>query len=434
MKHYITLLSLFLSLSIYAQQPVSLSLAECRRLAVAHNEKVKKSENSLAASELQKQAAFTNYFPRVDLSATSVFLQDQEIMGMTLKMRGASIAGFSLTQPIYVGGKIYNGNKLAKLGMEAAEIQRQQTKADVIAEADNTYWTYIAVREKQKMVEAYKAQLDSIYNIVKLSLDAEMGTEYELIRINAKRSELEYQLQKVKNGINLCRMNLCAIIGDSLSTQIIPSDTIVSVSAPTDMSNSLENRPEMKLLEMNIAAKELQVKMERADVLPTVGLQAAYNFFTNIKNEGYEQDETGNYIPTTNNYSGGVGMVVAAAKIPLLNWLDGGKKIKIAKLEVENAKLDKEQNERLMSIQVQQAILNVMDGYAMVETAELGLKQADENLRIMRLRYENGMGTLTDLLDAQSQWQQAKTNNIEAKTQYRIYETEYRHAVGELEQ
>ncbi len=434
MKHYITLLSLFLSLTIYAQQPVSLSLAECRRLAVAHNEKVKKSENSLAASELQKQAAFTNYFPRVDLSATSVFLQDQEIMGMTLKLRGASIAGFSLTQPIYVGGKIYNGNKLAKLGMEAAEIQRQQTKADVIAEADNTYWTYIAVREKQKMVEAYKTQLDSIYNIVKLSLDAEMGTEYELIRINAKRSELEYQLQKVKNGINLCRMNLCAIIGDSLSTQIIPSDTIVSVSAPTDMSNSLENRPEMKLLEMNIAAKELQVKMERADVLPTVGLQAAYNFFTNIKTEGYEQDETGNYIPTTNNYSGGVGMVVAAAKIPLLNWLDGGKKIKIAKLEVENAKLDKEQNERLMSIQVQQAILNVMDGYAMVETAELGLKQADENLRIMRLRYENGMGTLTDLLDAQSQWQQAKTNNIEAKTQYRIYETEYRHAVGELEQ
>jgi outer membrane protein TolC len=318
--------------------------------------------------------------------------------------------------------------------MEAAEIQRQQTKADVIAEADNTYWTYIAVREKQKMVEAYKAQLDSIYNIVKLSLDAEMGTEYELIRINAKRSELEYQLQKAKNGINLCRMNLCAIIGDSLSTQIIPSDTIVSVSAPTDMSNSLEHRPEMKLLEMNIAAKELQVKMERAVVLPTVGLQAAYNFFTNIKTEGYEQDETGNYIPTTNNYSGGVGMVVAAAKIPLLNWLDGGKKIKIAKLEVENAKLDKEQNERLMSIQVQQAILNVMDRYAMVETAELGLKQADENLRIMRLRYENGMGTLTDLLDAQSQWQQAKTNNIEAKTQYRIYETEYRHAVGELEQ
>ena len=114
MKHYITLLSLFLSLSIYAQQPVSLSLAECRRLAVAHNEKVKKSENSLVASELQKQAAFTNYFPRVDLSATSVFLQDQEIMGMTLKLRGASIAGFSLTQPIYVGGKIYNGNNLAK--------------------------------------------------------------------------------------------------------------------------------------------------------------------------------------------------------------------------------------------------------------------------------------------------------------------------------
>lgn len=218
-----------------------------------------------------------------------------------------------------------------------------------------------------------------------------------------------------------------------MSTAIVPTDTTVMVTAPSNMNNSVDNRPEVKLLAKNIEAKELQIKMERAEMLPTVGLQAAYNFFGNIKTEGYAQAEDGNYYPYSTNYHGGVGMVVAAAKIPLLNWLDASKKVKIAKLEVENAKLDKEQNARLMGIQVQQAIQNVMDGYAMIETAELGLKQAEENLRIVRIRYENGMGTLTDLLDAQSQWQQAKSNNIEAKTQYKIYETEYLHAVGELD-
>ncbi|MCQ2234659.1 MAG: TolC family protein [Paludibacteraceae bacterium] len=434
MKHtFLTAFTLVLSTTAFAQQQVALSLADCRRLAIEHNEKVKKSGNALTSAQLQKEAVFTNYLPRLDGSATTLFMQDQDIMGMQLKLRGAYVAGFSLTQPIYVGGKIYNGNKLAKIGIEAAEIQQQQTRADVIAEADNAYWTYIAVLEKQRMVEAYKAQMDSVCAIIKNAIDAEMGTEYELVRVNAKRSELEYQLQKVKNGINLCRMNLCNIIGDSMTTAIVPTDTTVMVTAPSNMNNSVDNRPEVKLLAKNIEAKELQIKMERAEMLPTVGLQAAYNFFGNIKTEGYAQAEDGNYYPYSTNYHGGVGMVAAAVKIPLLNWLDASKKVKIAKLEVENAKLDKEQNARLMGIQVQQAIQNVMDGYAMIETAELGLKQAEENLRIVRIRYENGMGTLTDLLDAQSQWQQAKSNNIEAKTQYKIYETEYLHAVGELD-
>lgn len=416
-----------------AQQETGLSLADCRRMALEHNELVKKGENAATASQLQKEAVFTNYLPRVDGSTTALFMQDQDIMGMTLKLRGTYIAGFTLTQPIYVGGKIYNGNKLAKLGIDVAKIQQQQTRADVVAEADNAYWTYIAVLEKIKLVEAYKAQIDTVTAMIQKAIDADMGTEYELVRINAKRSELDYQLQKVKNGANLCRMNLCNIIGEPLDAQITPSDTAISVSAPAGMTNNVDNRPEVRLLDQNIAAKELQVKMERAGMLPTVGLQAAYNFFGNIKTEGFVQAEDGNYYPYSTNYHGGVGMVAAAVQVPLLNWLDVSKKVKIAKLEVENAKLDRERNARLMSIQAQQAVQNVMDGYVMIETAEQGMKEADENLRIMNIRYENGMGTLTDLLDAQSQWQQAKSNFIEAKTQYKIYETEYLHAIGGLE-
>lgn len=428
---FITTLSILTAFTAVAQH--ELSLSDCRRLALEYNEKVQKSENAASSAKLQKSAAFTNYFPRIDASATALFMQDQEIMGMTLKMRGTYMAGFSLTQPIYVGGKIVNGNKLAKVGMEAADLQQKMTRADVIAEADNAYWTYVAVLSKQKMVEAYKEQLDSVLVMIQKAIDAEMGTEYELIRVNAKKSELEYQLQKVKNGINLCRMNLCSIIGDSLSSEILPTDTAVNVSAPNNLDNNLDNRPEIQLLEKSIEAEKLQVKMARAEMLPTIGLQASYNFYGNIKTEGYSQGPDGNYYPYTADYDGKVGMVAASAKIPLLNWLDGAKKVKIAKLEVEDAQLDKQQNARLMSIQVQQAIQNVMDGYSMIETAELGLQQADDNLRIVRIRYENGMGTLTDLLDAQSQWQQAKSNLIEAKTQYKIYETEYQHAIGALD-
>lgn len=80
-----------------------------------------------------------------------------------------------------------------------------------------------------------------------------------------------------------------------------------------------------------------------------------------------------------------------------------------------------------------QAVQNVEDGYRMIHTAESGLRQAEENLRVMRNRYAAAMSPLTDLLDAQSQWQQAQSNLIEAQTQYMIYRTDYLRATGQLE-
>lgn len=104
------------------------------------------------------------------------------------------------------------------------------------------------------------------------------------------------------------------------------------------------------------------------------------------------------------------------------------KKIKKARLDLQNAQLDLQKNTRLLSIEAQQSMQNVDDSYRLIETAKLGCEQAKENLRMMRDRYDSGMCSLTDLLDAQSQ-----SNMIEAQTQYKIHETEYLRVVGRLE-
>ena len=420
------------SLGVMAQTPLSLS--ECRQRAVANNEQMVKANNGVDEADLQKKALFTNYLPKVSGSAGVMCMSDTEMesMGMTTKMRGAYLAGLSLTQPIYAGGKITAGYKMAKIGKECAEEQKRKAKMDIIAEADNAYWTYMAVLEKIKMVEAYNAQMDSIYNIVKLSVEAEMGTEYELVRIDAKRSELKYQLQKAKNGANLCRLNLCNVMGDSSQTQYLLTDTVIQLSELTSDAD-ISRRPELFLMEKNIEVKEQQVKLTRGDFLPTVGLSAGYNWYGNIKIESMVQAQDGNYYPYEMEFKDGLGTVAAVASIPIWNWLEGPRKVKKAKLEVEDAQLDYQRNSRLLSMEAQQALQNVTDAYSMIETTELGVKQADENLRIMRDNYENDMGTLTDLLDAQSQWQQARSNLIEAKTQAKIYETEYLRVTGRLE-
>ena len=168
-------------------------------------------------------------------------------------------------------------------------------------------------------------------------------------------------------------------------------------------------------------------------MLPTVGLSAGYSYYGNIKLKGFADMGNGTTVPYTQEFRDGIGIAMLAVKIPIFHWGESRKKMHKARYELDNSQLELQRNMRLMSIEAQQAVQNVEDGYRMIHTAESGLRQAEENLRVMRNRYAAAMSPLTDLLDAQSQWQQAQSNLIEAQTQYMIYRTDYLRATGQLE-
>lgn len=416
-----------------AQEVLPLTQAECRQLALQHNEEMQKASNALQQAKLDKSIAFSAYLPKLDgmLSGTYMF-PDMEMTGMELQMHGMYMAGISVTQPLYAGGRIAAGNKLAQIGQESAAETLRKTRMEVIANADQAYWNYIAVGSKVKMLETYRMQMDTLYDQVATAVATGMGTDNELLRINAKRSEIIYQLQKARNGADLCRLSLCHVLGQPLDTQPIPADTLIQATTPGQLDESIAFRPELRLLHQQVAAYEQQVKSARGDMLPQIGLSAAYAYYGNIKLNGMTTDAQGNYIPYGQKIDDGIGLIMASVSIPLFHWGEGLKKVKKAKLDLQNARLDLQQNSRLLSIEARQAVQNLTDGYNLVQTAELGSRQAQENLRVMRNRYTNGLSTLTDLLDAQSQWQQAESNRIEALTQYKIYETEYLRCTGKL--
>ena len=419
--------------AVAADGPVPMSQAECRRLALANNEQMTQADNELRRAQLEKEIAFTSYLPKIDGMASAVYMvPDLDMMGMELQMRGMYMAGLTLTQPLYTGGKIRTGNKLARIGVECAEQNNRKTRMQVIADADNAYWTYISVRSKVKMLETYGAHMDTLLSQVETAVRAGMGTENDLLRISTKRSEITYQLQKARNGADLCRLALCNVTGLPFESMIIPTDTAISVAEPAAMDGDISMRPELALLQKKVEAGEQQVKMARADMLPSVALSAGYTYYGNVKLNGMNIDAQGNYIPFTQKFQDGIGLIMASVSIPILHWGENTKKVKKAKIELHNAQLDLQRNTRLLGIEARQAMQNVADGYNMVLTARQGCMQADENLRVMNEKYRASMCTLTDLLDAQSQWQQSQSNRIEAVTQYKIYQTEYLRTTGLL--
>lgn len=417
-----------------AQEPLPLTLAECRERALAHSEELQQADIRLEQARLDRRIAATAALPRIEGSATGAYVvPDIDMMGMEMRMRGTYMAGLTLTQPIYAGGKIAAARRMARIGEEVAGEQRRMTRMEVLVEADNAYWTLVAVEGKVRMLESYAAQMDTLCTQTTAAVESGMAIENDRLRVEARRSEIDYQLQKARNGADLCRMSLCRVIGVGGDIRPVPTDTLFRPSAPGELRADLEARPELRMLEQQVAIGEQQIRDARSAMLPTAGLSLGYTYYGNIKLQSMVDAGGGTYVPYTQEFRDGLGLAMVAVKIPIFHWGESRKKVRKARFELQHAQLDLQKNTRLMTLEVEQAIRNVEDGYRMIRTAELALSQAEENLRVMRNRHAAQMAPLTDLLDAQSQWQQAASNRIEAQTQYRIYETEYLRATGRLE-
>lgn len=431
-KYISICLAMAVSQNVFCQE-LRLTKEECREMALRNSEDLKKAVNATLQSDLDRKIAKTAYLPKIDGSATGLFMApDIDMMGAKMQNKGTYMAGLQLIQPIYAGGKITAGRKLAGIGKDVADEQLKMCRMDIIADVDNAYWTYIAVRDKVKLMETYRNMIDTLYDQTKVAVDAGMVIENDLLRITAKRSEITYQLQKAENGAELCRMSLCDLIGAGFDTQIVPLDTMPVCNEPGVLNADITSRPEYNLLEKQVEAARQQVNMTRGDFLPTVGLSLGYNYYGNIKLKGMADIGDGTYVPYTQKFSDGIFMGVLSVSIPLFHWGEGIKKVKRAKIEVENASLDLQHTSRLLDLQARQAATNLIDGWNMINSAQIALEQATENLRVMQNRYDESMSPLTDLLDAQTQWQQAQSNIIEAVTQYQIYNTAWLRASGKL--
>jgi len=415
-----------------------LSLQDCRRMALEQNEKIKTANNAVEKANLDRQIAFAQYLPKVDGSFTlahmkNIDILDQDFLGLSLQTRGTYMAGISVTLPLYVGGQLTSANRLASIGQTVSQEQQRKTRMQVIADVDNAYYMLIAVHSKVQMLEAYTLQMQELYDQVKLATNVQMATENDLLRIATKQNEVSYQLQKARNGEQLCGFALANVIGTDLEQTIIPTDTVLSVAPMSQLSEDFSNRPDLLLLQQQVKASEVLVKKSRSNYLPTIAVVGRYSHYDNLKLKGDLTLPNSNSLDINHTISGGNPLALLSVSLPIFHWGAELKKVKKAKLDLSDSQLQLQQSERGMRVEVRKAIQNVTDGQRMVETAAVGKQQADENLRVMRQKFDNQLCTMTDLLDAQSQWQQARSNLIEAQTQLKIYETEYLRVTGRLE-
>ena len=444
MKRNIILMALFLS-GITASAQQVLSLQQVKEQALAHNISIRTAEGAVREAREQKKEAFTNFFPQIsatgmgfrtntDMMKTSINTASllpsslatalpPALAGMippTLSFsmldRGL-MAGVAAVQPVFAGGRIINGNKLARAGVEASEIQKQISENNVELTATQYYWQIISLKEKQRTLDAVDAMLRQLEHDATMAVKAGVGMRNDLLQVQLRQNEVESSRIKLDNGLRLARRVLAQYIGAEGETDA--ADTVNTASMPpfliqeVNNDNAVAATPEYKLLQKNVEVTRLQKQMEIGKNLPSIGIGATYSHYNMA--EGMKNT---------------FGMVFATVTVPISQWWGGAHAIKRRQIAEDVARRQLADNRQQLAIRIQKNRDDVNDAYKQLAIARKGIEQSEENLRLNRNFYQTGTVTMNNLLDAQQKYQQCRDRYIEAYAAWQIKIVEYEQSIG----
>lgn len=399
------------------------SLDDCRRLALENNEKMKNARLHVEVAKEGKREAFTNYFPTISATggtfAADHGMMDLDLMpGMELSlMKNGLVGGVTAIQPVFAGGRIVNGNQLAKLAEEISHYQMSQSADEVSLTVERYYWQWICLREKRKTIEIVESLVGNLHKEVEVAVNAGVVMRNDLLRVALKRNEIASDRLRVENGLLLSKMVLAQYIGcdeddfriDTLLSAEIPSPELYRINH----EEALPSTVTYKLLEKNVEAARVQQKLQVGQYLPSLGIGAGYMYHNLM-----DKDRP-------------FGMVFATVTVPISDWWGGVHAIKKRKLQVKAAEYSRQNGNELLLIGMRKGWNELEESYKQVKLSEESIKTAEENVRLNTDYYKAGTVTLSDLLDAQSLLQQSRDQYANDYTAYLIKRTEYLQATGQ---
>ena len=387
----ILLFYLFTFLPLTAQ---TYSLQQLKDSALHNNFAIRKARFDISAAQQQRREAFTKYFPNV--SATGLWFNANKGMAQTTinpsellpqslaqamaqqmppqvladlgnpinvsMMKNGTIGGVTAVQPVFAGGQIVNGNRLAKVGENVSRLQLQLSENEVEKTTEQYFWQLMSLQEKMKTVEAVEALLADIAKDVDVALKAGVAMRNDLLQVQLRQNDIASQKLTLRNATSVVKLLIAqyCCLSDTVFTLVAPADE--GADQLQGAAFNVQSTPEYQLLSQQVRATGLQHKMEVGKNLPSVGVGAGYNYHNLLDN----------------NHT--FGMIFATVSVPISDWWGGSHAIKRKKIEHEKAQAQLADNSELLRIRMQKAYNDVEEARQQLDIAQRSIEQADENL------------------------------------------------------
>ena len=442
------LMALFtIHFSLFTSTAQTYSLQQLKDSALRNNIAVRTARLDIDAAQQQRKEAFTNYFPNIsgtglwfnankgmaqmDMNpsemispelgaalAQSLPAEALAALGSPISismMKNGTIGSLMAVQPLFAGGQIINGNKLAKVGEEVSRLQLQLSENEVEKQTEQYFWQLVSMQQKMKTIEAVEALLQDIRKDVDVAVRAGVAMKNDQLQVQLRQNDIESQKVKLQNGISIVKMLMSQYCGLPSDTFTVSSseNTVDAIPLQQDPASSLPSLPEYQLLNKQVEATKLQRQMEVGKNLPSLGIGTGYTYH--------------NLMESNHTF----GMVFATVSVPISDWWSGSHAIKRRKIQEQKAVEQLEDNSKLLKIRMQKSWNDVQESYQQLQIAQRSIEQAEENLRLNRNYYQAGTCKMSDLLEAQMIYQQSCDKHTDAYAEYQNKLLEYRQSIGQ---
>lgn len=430
LKRLYILVLLFMPSMLMAQ----LTLDDCLQMAQTNNLLMQQTNLEVEKAKEVKRQAFTHYFPQVSIQALGYQslrpmlefgIEDVDNSGLrdmlntlygnygaalgldshiSLLQHGV-VAGVTAVQPLYAGGQIVAGNRLAKVGIEAARLEQSVASRDALWQVEECFWTVVQLEQKRATIEAADTLLKTLEKDVNVAVEAGLVMPTDRLRLQMKQHQLQAQKQELESGIKLAREALAQTIGISADSigELLYEDLLQDEFVPLAGEN---RRTEEELLQLQVDAKRLERRMQLGKSLPQMAVGAGYGY-SNL----FDKHSTN-------------GTLFLTLQIPISGWGETAHKMKELDYDISIAQLKQNDLTQKMRLQEKQMRDKVEVAKNKVQTDQQALGLAEENYRLSAAAYDAGLQPISELLQAQTEWQQAQNELIDAQIQYHLL---YRH-------
>ena len=439
LKIAFTILGLAVVSLANAQNNKTLTLNEAIDLSIKNSKQLKINRAKVEQASAAVKEAIQRRLPDASFSGSYIRLTNPAIDlktknngngsgsgnngGSTPKVNQAAYGILNASLPIYTGGKIRYGIESSKYLAHAEELDAENSKEEVI---ENTIEAYINLYKANAVVKLYEENLIQAQQRVKDFTNLEKNgllARNDLLKVQLQASNVELSLLDAKNNRELVNVNMDLMLGLSENTILAPDSTIINQTFSVGTLNeyvqsALKNRKDIEALGLRKQAADLSVKATRADRYPALALTG-----------GYIAADVPKVLTITNAANVGVGVSYNLGSL----WKN---KAKVEQAEAQSRQL--EATQELMNnnirLQVNQAYLNWLSSQKKIEVYAKAVEQADENYRIVKNKYNNGLATVTDLIEADVLQLQSNLNYSIAKADAVVVYNQLLQAVGTISQ
>lgn len=423
MKKYLLIITL-ISIAILGAQTTNLplSLEQARQIALENNPDYQAKLAALNSAKWSKNSALSSFLPSLSLSGTYLYMDPATVVttgtGPITLNKDYRTIGLSLSQPLFVGGKLWQAYQMAKIAEEMAATALNAQKLTLTTEVDNRY---LAVLQTQTLLEISRIDRESAarnQEIAKLKYDNGLLSSADYLKFQSRLASKEVALLQSESAYQLAQLSLRNYLGLNYLPEVqdIPDPAneatltlldgydkaSVSVLSDKIKETSLVNSPTLKLTGKSVELSKRTVNISKGAFLPSLILTGSRQY----KENGIDRWD---FSPSD--------QLMITASIPILPQLGNYANLRKTQYDYQKALLEAQTAEDGILLGAEAAVLNLVSAAKQVSAAKLAQTYTEQSYEQLQERFRMNLISSTELLDADlmlSSARMAYTNSVYA--------------------